>query len=206
MLRYARERPTATTAFVCFACRLKITQNKYSSYKQAVICPECGGFCDNVGDRCPIPPRNKIAEWKKLQQDYRHIQRQIAEYYAFWQKRLRTEVAKHLQTARRLCLPDIIAEDETTLALLDKLPEIPPAAYMPFYYDWLKGCSEHVAQSCIACEPNCRYAQQIAALQARGTQDKNRRQQIEKLQYRKNTLYFDAPFGLWGFFPDHKYD
>ncbi|MEM6884380.1 MAG: hypothetical protein AAF571_05055 [Verrucomicrobiota bacterium] len=60
--------------YVCFTCRTSVRADPYTD--RDVICPSCGEHCENLGYKVPIPPKNKIQEWKALEVQYRAEKRQ----------------------------------------------------------------------------------------------------------------------------------
>lgn len=124
---------TINNHFVCFACRLRVRHNKYE-WKPSVACPKCGGACANMGDRCPIPPKNKEKAWQQLAQNYRQLQRAILADYVHWKQKLLHIIDKHLVYAEAMDLCDAAANDRLWKTAVMTLPELPRAFAYPFVF------------------------------------------------------------------------
>ena len=62
--------------FVCFECHVSVRREPYSG--DAVLCPECGQECHNIGYKIPVPPKSKPEAWKALHEEYFRGQRENA--------------------------------------------------------------------------------------------------------------------------------
>lgn len=179
-------------SFACFRCRLRVRHSKYDWFApSSVVCPECGGVCDNLGDRCPIPPKEKIQAWRDLECDYRERQRKTAAAYADWKRRLKTAVEKHSAYAEKIGLAEIAAQDALWLRALEGLPELPSVFSRPFQGDWAQR-REHVAWSNIRFrDERIEHLERLLA----DKPNKDRRRELERRQARKNRLIVSDFFG-----------
>ncbi|QIW15959.1 hypothetical protein A4G20_06250 [Pasteurellaceae bacterium RH1A] len=152
-------------------------------------CPECGQPCEDIGDRCPVPPKNKTAQWQALQQDYCQLQRRIAAAYQQWRTGLQHAIERHLQQATHLGLSEIVRQDTLWQAACTALPKLPLAYFMPFHHDWLYHADAQAANSCIGTP--CDKAAKLQALPA----NKDRQSRIDELLHDHNSLHIYDMFG-----------
>lgn len=182
---------TINSHFVCFGCRLRVRHDKYDR-QAAVVCPQCGGACAGVGDRCPIPPKNKEKAWQQLAQDYRQLQRAIAADYVQWKQKLLHIIDKHIICAEAMNLPDVLANDRLWQSAVQALPELPWAFERPFEF-CLPQAPYAVAWSSIR-QSDYRHLKELLARPA----NKHRQQLIDALLAEKNNLHiYDAYGELW---------
>ncbi len=188
--------PPVHTNYVCFVCRLKIRYSKYGGQNAAPRCPECGGFAEHIGDRhAHVPPRQKIAAWKQLEQAYRSCQQEIADYYRHYRTRLQLDLQNHQRLAETRGLSEVAATDQLLLQMVAALPEVPFACRHPFYCDWRRRFRQQVSHSDID-NPKAEINRQIAALQAL-PYNKERQKALQELILKKNRLRIYDPLHLF---------
>ena len=82
--------------FVCFNCRAAVRREAYSG--NAVLCPDCGEECHNIGYKVPVPPKSKTQAWSALREDYFRWRRELVERQAIGKVRrihaLEKEISK----------------------------------------------------------------------------------------------------------------
>lgn len=178
--------------FVCFHCRYRIRFGKYSTHTPS--CPLCHRLCDNLGDRCTVPPKNKIKEWQSLEQDYRTLQRKIAQAYICWKGRLKADLQKHMRLAEASGFSDIVSDDLFWLNLLEELDELPQAYYAPYACNWTAQIRPEASYSNLGSKQDTETAQRLLRLQSLPA-NKERQALIDDLLYRERSLLIDDLFG-----------
>jgi len=81
--------------FVCFDCRSAVRREPYSG--EAVLCPDCGQECHNIGYKIPVPPKSKPEAWRGLREQYFRDRRQEDERKAVGNVRRRHALEKEIE-------------------------------------------------------------------------------------------------------------
>ncbi|MDO4878967.1 MAG: hypothetical protein Q3966_06715 [Neisseria sp.] len=162
---------------------------RYSKYASlAPACPTCGRPCDDLGDRRPVPPHHKIKDWRRLEQDYRALQRKIAQAYVRWKQCVRSDLQRHLLLAKAAAYEDIVADDLFWLKLTDELDELPYAYYVPFACNWTALVRPEASVSNIdGKHPDTEAGQRLRHLQSL-PRNKERQTLIDELVYCQRSL------------------
>ena len=80
--------------FVCFKCRAAVRREPYSG--NAVLCPDCGEECHNIGYKIPVPSKTKTQAWNELREDYFGWRRELVERDAIGKVRRKHALEKEI--------------------------------------------------------------------------------------------------------------
>ena len=84
----------SNATWVCFDCRQGVRHP--TAPRRTVLCPVCRASCFCLGRRIPVPPKGKVAAWRKLRKEVRAMGVQWADIHA------RAEVVRRHQLEKRI--------------------------------------------------------------------------------------------------------
>lgn len=78
--------------WVCFDCRQVVRSP--TKPRRVVPCPLCRAPCVCLGRQIPVPPKSKVAAWRKLEKDVRPMVGAWADFRQREQARIEKQIQK----------------------------------------------------------------------------------------------------------------